>query len=1220
MDEGTGHIDALINDLRRVRARARALLVAQRVVVLVGIALAVVFGEALLDLLVRLPMALRTILLLGGIGAAIWAVRRHVVPAVRFEPTLTDIALRIERLRPELRGKLASAVDFAGYGGRGDDGEFRAVREALGGDAQIGTALSARVVREVSSGWGWSLAAGVVRGDTATRRGGALGAGLVVLLVIAVLSPTMFFTGAARVLAPWSGAEWPKRTGIADATGADVHALGTALAMRAALTKHGGDPDRADVAVRWRVVDDGEVIRTRSEAMTWQGRTIDSPEGSGELFERLIEPSGDYVEYRFESEDDETAWARVRLVEPPAVVGATATITPPDYVGGEAEQLTVDLGPGTDERAIAPVSLAGSRVELAVELNKEAVVDDSVRAALGADGAAAMDGSTWRASWVLGETTRLALDLVDEYEIESTEPAVFRFEARADREASATIIEPANDETVLPGAVVEVVGEARDDVGVRWVTIERLRMGPAGDTPSGPGGALEAMGEAVEAARVEGGEKDRALLARTSVDLAGLGVSPGEEVHLTAVALDVYAVEGVVREPTRSAVRVLRVISEAQFAEEVRGALADVRQSAIRIETRQSALRERLNDRGADEETARGQSQVSERIERQREAIAEIAERAARNNLEDEALADMLAAARESLEAAERSSARASEAVDAAQRAAGEQAKSQAQEAASDAQEETEQELANLIEMLDRGEDNWVVQNAIENLLRDQQALQDRTQRAARQTAGRESSELSAGEQAEQESIVREQEELQERMEDVQRELRERAEAMREADLGTAQGMERAAERAEEQQIAQNMEQAAQAAQQNQMTRAGENQQEAVESLEEMLEDLEDIQRAQEEALKRIVRSIIESLDRLIEVQTREIALLDGRVEANRNLDGLDQGMIALNANTLGVLDTARAGGAELAPVASLLDKAAEAQTRAVQGLRAVERDSASIREYEARSLELLTRAKERAEEVEQAAAAMERDRKLNELRKAYREVLEGQVELRVDMGQLAALDQLSRRDRVMVRRGGETQDALRVRLDELLNETRELQEAAIFEYTHKRAVRAMERSAGNLIDDVDPVASLPSQERAIRAIGGLIEALADPKPDESPFDEGAQQAGGGSGGSGGQPPEQPLIPPVKELRLLRALQGDLAEFTVDASDAGDAALLDEAGEMQQELFELGEGLLQRISEQAPGGGAGGMELTPEDQDEDSDLQVIDPEAGDDTQGEEDDG
>jgi hypothetical protein len=91
------------------------------------------------------------------------------------------------------------------------------------------------------------------------------------------------------------------------------------------------------------------------------------------------------LEFWFESADDQTRPAKLLLVEPPAVVAATATITPPAYVGGAAASQTalkgaargavltrqdVELGAGSDERAATPPILQGSRVRLNIAFNK----------------------------------------------------------------------------------------------------------------------------------------------------------------------------------------------------------------------------------------------------------------------------------------------------------------------------------------------------------------------------------------------------------------------------------------------------------------------------------------------------------------------------------------------------------------------------------------------------------------------------------------------------------------------------------------------------------------------------------------------------------------------------------------------------------------------------------------------------------------------------------
>ena len=45
--------------------------------------------------------------------------------------------------------------------------------------------------------------------------------------------PMLTEIGVERLLWPLSGAQWPKRTGVADVTGVKVHPLGSALALRA---------------------------------------------------------------------------------------------------------------------------------------------------------------------------------------------------------------------------------------------------------------------------------------------------------------------------------------------------------------------------------------------------------------------------------------------------------------------------------------------------------------------------------------------------------------------------------------------------------------------------------------------------------------------------------------------------------------------------------------------------------------------------------------------------------------------------------------------------------------------------------------------------------------------------------------------------------------------------------------------------------------------------
>jgi len=114
--ERKGGTDASIREVRTaladLRTRARTLLIARRASL--GIAWVVcallVFGSS--DYLLRYPAFLRTGLLLAGLVVATLWFRRVLLPAIRFAPTLADLALRVEKILPEYKGMLASAVDF----------------------------------------------------------------------------------------------------------------------------------------------------------------------------------------------------------------------------------------------------------------------------------------------------------------------------------------------------------------------------------------------------------------------------------------------------------------------------------------------------------------------------------------------------------------------------------------------------------------------------------------------------------------------------------------------------------------------------------------------------------------------------------------------------------------------------------------------------------------------------------------------------------------------------------------------------------------------------------------------------------------------------------------------------------------------------------------------------------------------------------------------------
>ncbi len=1205
---GSVGLEGVERALRRVRALAVGALAGQRVLVTLTALVGAVVGLAALDALLRFPEWIRWLHWVLGVSGVVGALVVYVLPALRFRPSLTDVALRVEREKAGERGRLASAVEFA-----------RALRAGEMGEGRT-SELAAKVVEAEARGWDVESARGLMRVDRLRARG--MWFALVVLMTVgaAWVNPAGARVGAMRTLSPWKGVEWPKRTEVVDATGARVQARGSSIALRGVVTKSTRPMGETRVEAEYRVVDEqGRTGPTRRAVLTHQRREEVVGEARGGLFERLVEAEGDWVEYRLSALDDETAWSRVRVVEAPAVESARVVIEPPEYALGGASgrlgaRVEAELGSGLDDRAIGPSALSGSRVELRLALNKEVPGPSEtgderawVERALGVDLAEAgahveAEGGEWVVRWQLEKGARVVVRLEDAWGIESAEEAVYRFEALQDAPASAIVAEPASDITALPSALVEVAAEGRDDVGLTGVWAERQVVRRAGSgEKSVPGGALEPEGEPVEWARAALSGGETGATARGSLELWELGVKGGDEVWVWAVATDAYRDASGARAATRSGVRRVRVISEEEFVEEIRSELSGIRRTAIRIDEAQSELMEAAQARGTDRLTRAGQAQVGERLARQGEALERLAERVEQNGLRDEGLARLLRDAGEGTRRAGQSSRSAVEgleqAAERARREAGAKGAQSAEEmeaarlteeegrkVAQD-QQQVREELAGLIGSLDAGEDAWATRREIERLLEAQKEAQEALRAAANETAGVEAGALTPKQREALQKVADAQRSMAERAQKLVEEMPSKAEQLSRQDPSAAAGMQRAAQEARAAGVSQSMQQAGEQAQQNQTNEAMGSQERAQKALEQMLEEMERGERTRREQLRRRLASVIESIEGLIGQQEQELTrLADGeRVGA---LAGLDGGMIGLNRNTLAVQDEARGAGRELAGVVNLLGRASEAQVRAIGGLRESSIDVGATRAAEEESLARLKEAKAEAEKVDQNEEEREQQEKRRELRAAYRAMLEREQQIRERTGGLAEVEELTRRDRAAVRALGEEQTSVRVELNALLEKTEELNEAKIFAFTHTRLDDAAGRAAEALRTG-EPRGALAHEDKVIALLQGLLRALAnDPRADkDDKFSDAAGDSGGGGGAAGGSPP---LIPPLAELVLLREMQAQIALETRAMDEATEGRDVEPLSAAQRELAEIGKALIQKMSQGGGGGGAPG--------------------------------
>ena len=1167
-----------------LRRRLHRVAVAEVLIAGVGFILIALLAEGLLDYIFRLPSSLRTALLVLGVLALLLAVRRRLIPAARFKPNLSTIALHVEHSdlgsTNDLADVLASGIALADQPPEPDEPESIAwLRQAAANEADQ---KIANVKLDT-----------LVNTSTLKHNAAGLLASIAVLATLAMVAPTISATAAKRALVPWSDAAWPKRTEIADATQPEPHALGSSLPLRALVTRTNKPLGQTQVEVVYRIVDRGVASPFRSEPMAAQEVFEAGPDGShGEAYERLIEPAvidanddnPPILEYFFRTPDDRTPTRQIALIDPPRIEQISAIVSPPAYAPEGAEVTpwvagTIDLGTGQDARAIVGPVLAGSKMILDIQLSKPASLAQPPFQEQGLppeDLTLNDEGISWRLEWTANERGRLKFRLRDRFGIESSDDAIVRLETIDDRDPTATVTTPDRDEDVLKTAIVDLVGEARDDVGLDWVALEtQLARIPESANPS-PGAMPETIGEPEELVRTHTTALRQTV--ETSLNLSTLDLNVGDEVLITAATTDVFALpagaettqtHGIIR----SAPRRLRIISQSDLIEQVLAELSGLRRSAVRLDDQQSTLLEQLRaDRKAKRPTkaslAREQAALTDALDRMNDAAETLTDRIARNGLDDRAITNLLASARTIVERAADDSESAANNI----KNASEQNDERAAEKAEQDQQNVRRSLEDLAMLLDRGEDSWAVHKALESLLNDQHELAEQTQAIGKQTVGRLTSQLTDEQATELDRIAQRQLELADRAGDLLDELDQRSDEMLERDPGEAAAMRTAARRGREQGIKQSLDQAAQSVQRNNTSKANQAQQDAIDQLEQMLDDLDEADRQRDQQLQRALLSMIESIEALIRTQRAELAHLDAPDNAPQTLA---PAMIQLRSNTLAVAESASLDQ-ETARIAGLLGESAAAQSDAIIAINAADLDLAH--QHESLSLDRLKSALDEANKELEDAQQRELDQRKNELKAAYRAALEQQVSISRQTGPLAER-RLTRRQRADAKALGRQELELADSLQTILQDFSEITDAGVFAMTHNRLddlLTAVGRSlsAGH-VRKTDP--RLQASAQAL--LRGLIQALEDPDPKDDPFSSGS---GGQSGQQGQNSQPKELIPPLAELRLLKAVQADLLEQTRFADEAG--ATADEAsqiGQLQSEIARQSDRLLEKLKKQS---------------------------------------
>ncbi|MEM7682680.1 MAG: hypothetical protein AAF288_12045 [Planctomycetota bacterium] len=1272
-------MEAVAADLRGVRRLSRALLAGCRLAQLA--VFAVIAGAALvaIDYLLRLPGPIRLVLGPAAVLLGLAWLGARLLRIHRFWPSLDDLAHRAERMYPQLHGWLASAVEFHLHPERFDTpDQTRSLAEhALSQHPQKLQGVRLKRLIDPTRSVRWIGAALLALGLSAAA---------------VAVAPEPARIAAARWLNPLGDAAWPQRQRLVDTTAERVWPADGRVRIAAALQK--GAAPGLQLQVRYRFETQalapysGEdqpfetLLITPASAAALGGAPLDAssntaaeaPSNESARYEALLEPPADLrnalqrgqvaraeLVYTLSAGDHTLESARAPIAARPSVASITVDFTPPAYAAGLVETRTAELDPTPGARAAAS-ALAGSQALVTVTWNKplpagdtapwlgESVLPDaaivehalhtraSPPAASTSDNTPQATGLTIR--FPLQEAALIDLLPADAYGLRPVEPTTFQLRPLPDQPPRVSLQQPAGDESVLATARIDLRAAASDDVAVEALTLDLRR----GDTAAAASPDAIEQAQPLDAASFDRPGPARSLPLQAPLELADLGIQPGQTLYLTAVAADVYRdARGDPRAPVRSDTRRLTVVEPQTLVDELLLGLGGVRRDAQRLEADQRAA-EQLEP----EPSQREQARIGRGVESIQSALRAVDQRIDRNRLQDPDLQDLLKEASTSAQQASDAGDRAEQALARAQQAAqqaaeqerdADQALQDAQQTAQQASEQSQNEAVapGSVSAQDRAQADARVEAAAERLLeaREQAALAqaevqpalDQARQAQAEAAAalrklaatldaggeiravrREAQELkrqqdALAEQARAllprtagrspESLAPEDRQALQDLQDQQQALADDAGELLDRMRTAAEVAARQGDSPDDQALAQTLAEAADTGQRQ--------------GLEPTMRDAaEAAQRnalsqaaAQQARAGQTLDDMLEQLD-LLEERKRQ-ALQRRLAELAQRVDGL----IAAQRQQL---EATRAAAPDVAPqqavdqsalrrrtivvqtqaqsepdtadAAQWLGQAVLAQGQAVTTLRAA--DATAAASAQAAALQALEIAKANLDDQSDQADEQQTQQERAQLRQAYLELADTQAGLIAQTAPLAEAGRLTRPQAAEAVKLSAEQSKLQQAAAEL---GQQVQDTLVFKESHARIDRLARAAADRLGQRAADAAVLRDQARVETLLRAMAEALGPPRNND-PWERPPGEGGGGGGG----PP--PLVPSAAEVKLLQSMQSDLLERTRDAHQQPEPELqrrqdrLRTLGADQRRLHELGQQMIDQLQQSLQPGGA----------------------------------
>ena len=1147
----------LIRHMQVIRRRIRSHLVIRSTAFIMSMSITWILGSIMIDVLLRIPSLVRFALLCTGLFLLVRFVIRNLLPAVRFNPPLVEIALQVEKAIPSTRSRLATAVDFSSR----DPADtnplvMKSVDDARSVMDRSDSELSS-IVRMKPSLFA------VITATTIT----------LILVFIFVFWTSFTTTGLLRTLFPFGSTMWPSTTTVVGLHELEsVHPRGTPFMLRGRLTQ--GDAEDTRITARFESIDGS--VPTRTVVLT--------PQGDGE-FERMVELDGDLIRIVFMTHDHESEPVMVRLVDPPSIKSTSLTVTPPEYAASVIESVDLDLGSGNDVRASPDTPfLEGSTALFRFDMSKPLPVPDEIddqwlettfgSLGSGADFRVDADSNDWILETELEERIGSVLTLVDEHGILNSEEIVFTIDVVEDRLPVTVMLEPDSDERILPGAVIPMRSESRDDILIESNRVVARRK-PRDSTNT----AFERT--------FPSDQRGNIVMIEDDLDISTLKPVVGDVIEIFSVARDVHLKDSD-RDEVTSGIRNLKVIDEIEFMSNIQSQMSSVRRNAIRLEELQSENRERTAS-GLDQ-VASEQARITQRISGTDDAISEIGNRLDRNNLDDPFMREVLDQSRDLLNMAARASSAAQ----------GELERSDASEPMSEdrissineLQKEVVAELSDLITLLDRNQDDWVVSRQLSDLIRSMEDVNRRTDDLGRDLVGRDPSDLTEEQRESIDQLSSEQRSLADESDDLSRSLREKSDLMAESQSRRSEALLDAASRAQRSELSEKMEESSRRIDENQMERASELQNRILETLQGMVADLEEDPATKADELARVLADLVRSIEVLVESNEQRL------IEFARINDGPDtesESRVAiffdnterLLRNTLDVGLGARTDASGGQRISRRILEAAADQESVMVRVRERPVKEVLIRDRMNDSLESLLEALEIARSERDSAQKKADDRRREEIRSDYLDLSELQALIYLESSDLlkGIEDIPTRRQTMRMRRLSVDQESIRRQLEDLLEKHPDLKNSLIVSGIHNMidewSISVSERLSEGVINQ----RVLDQESMIMDSMVNLASTFDQDSNQSKTFERNESQGGQGEGGSGGDSSDsepEALIPPLAELEMLRSLQEQVRTMTIKAQNERntDPGSLEDIAVMQKRLHDLGTRLMEQLMDQ----------------------------------------